>query len=150
MHKSRGIYSPYFIKDHTDPNLSHYFQHHRNIHQGHQHRAVGDHLLERRSSPPKFCINPMPMASRPYWRTPTQCSPRSIPWWPMPARTYNADAGIKGVLIQQMAQPSREVILILCANRYTVFDPLIMFGFGGIFVEELRMLPSAANRSVMW
>ncbi len=54
----------------------------------------------------------------------------------MPARTYNADAGIKGVLIQQMAQPSREVIL--CANRYPVFDPLIMFGFGGIFVEVFK------------
>ena len=52
------------------------------------------------------------------------------------AKAYRADAQIEGVLIQQMAPSGRETIL--GANRYRVFGPLIMFGFGGIFVEVFK------------
>ncbi|MGB5986974.1 MAG: acetate--CoA ligase family protein [Desulfobacterales bacterium] len=66
------------------------------------------------------------------------------------ARAYRSDAEIRGVLIQQMAQPGREVIL--GANRYPVFGPLIMFGFGGIFVEvfkdvAFRLAPIGRNEA---
>jgi len=66
------------------------------------------------------------------------------------ARAFRADAEIKGVLIQQMAQPGRE--LILGANRYPIFGPLIMFGFGGIFVEvfkdvAFRLAPIGRNEA---
>ncbi len=52
------------------------------------------------------------------------------------ARAYAPEADIQGVLIQQMAPAGKEIIL--GANRYPVFGPLIMFGFGGIFVEVFR------------
>ncbi len=52
------------------------------------------------------------------------------------AKAYSPDADIEGVLIQQMAAPGREVIF--GCNRYPIFGPLIMFGFGGIFVEVFK------------
>ncbi|MEE4357549.1 MAG: acetate--CoA ligase family protein [Desulfococcaceae bacterium] len=52
------------------------------------------------------------------------------------ARAYSPDAEIEGVLIQKMAAPGREVIF--GCNRYPIFGPLIMFGFGGIFVEVFK------------
>jgi len=52
------------------------------------------------------------------------------------ARAFRADAVIDGVLVQKMALPGTEVILGM--NRYPVFGPLLMFGFGGIFVEVFK------------
>jgi acetyltransferase len=52
------------------------------------------------------------------------------------ARAYNPEADIQGVLVVKMAPKGQE--LILGANRYPVFGPLLMFGFGGIFVEVFR------------
>ena len=66
------------------------------------------------------------------------------------AKQYSADAEIHGIIIQKMASPGREVIL--GANRYPIFGPLIMFGFGGIFVEvfkdvSFRLAPIGRNES---
>ena len=66
------------------------------------------------------------------------------------AKAYSPDAEIEGVLIQQMASSGREVIF--GANRYPVFGPLIMFGFGGIFVEvfkdvSFRLAPIGRNEA---
>ncbi len=52
------------------------------------------------------------------------------------ARSYNPDANIKGVLVQKMADKGVECII--GATRYPKFGPLIMFGFGGIFVEVFK------------
>jgi acetate---CoA ligase (ADP-forming) len=52
------------------------------------------------------------------------------------ARQFDPSAHVEGVLIQQMANPGREVILGI--NRYPIFGHLIMFGFGGIFVEVFK------------
>lgn len=52
------------------------------------------------------------------------------------AREYEPQAEIRGVLVQKMAEPGEEVILGM--NRYPVFGPLIMFGYGGIFVEVFK------------
>lgn len=52
------------------------------------------------------------------------------------AKAYDEDAEIKGCLVTTMAPKGREVIL--GANRYPIFGPLIMFGFGGIFVEVFK------------
>lgn len=66
------------------------------------------------------------------------------------ARQFNPAAHVEGVLIQQMAQSGREVILGI--NRYPIFGPLIMFGFGGIFVEvfkdvAFRLAPIGRNEA---
>lgn len=66
------------------------------------------------------------------------------------ATAYNPKAFIEGVLIQKMADKGEEVIL--GANRYPTFGPLIMFGIGGIFVEvfqdvEFRLAPILRNEA---
>ena len=66
------------------------------------------------------------------------------------AAEYNPKAFIEGVLIQKMANKGEEVIL--GANRYPIFGPLIMFGIGGIFVEvfqdvEFRLAPILRNEA---
>jgi acetate---CoA ligase (ADP-forming) len=60
------------------------------------------------------------------------------------AGKFDPGAEINGVLIVKMAPPGVEVIL--GATRYLIFGPLLMFGFGGIFVEvfqdvEFRLAP---------
>ncbi len=52
------------------------------------------------------------------------------------AKKYKKDAHIKGVLVQKMAEKGVECII--GATRYPRFGPLIMFGFGGIFVEVFK------------
>jgi acetyl coenzyme A synthetase (ADP forming)-like protein len=52
------------------------------------------------------------------------------------AKNYNPEAEITGVLVQKMAPAGEEVIM--GANRYPVFGPLVMFGLGGIFVEVFK------------
>jgi len=52
------------------------------------------------------------------------------------AKAFDPEAQIDGVLVQKMAPDGSEVIMGV--NRYPVFGPLIMFGFGGIFVEVFR------------
>ena len=66
------------------------------------------------------------------------------------AREYDPAADIQGVLIQKMAKPGEEIILGM--NRYPIFGPLVMFGFGGIFVEvfkdvEFRLAPLDRNEA---
>lgn len=66
------------------------------------------------------------------------------------AKAYSPDADIQGVLIQQMAPSGKEIIL--GSNRYPIFGPLIMFGFGGIFVEvfkdvAFRLAPIGRNEA---
>jgi len=66
------------------------------------------------------------------------------------ARAYDPAAVIEGVLVQKMAPTGAEVIL--GANRYPVFGPLLMFGIGGIFVEvfqdvEFRLAPIGRNEA---
>ncbi|MBV8937844.1 MAG: acetate--CoA ligase family protein, partial [Alphaproteobacteria bacterium] len=46
------------------------------------------------------------------------------------------NAIIKGILVQAMAPPGREVILGI--TRDAVFGPMLMVGLGGIHVEVLR------------
>jgi len=52
------------------------------------------------------------------------------------ARNYSPDAEIAGVLVQKLAPQGKEVILGM--TRYPIFGPLIMFGFGGVFVEVFK------------
>ena len=66
------------------------------------------------------------------------------------AREYNPDATVDGVLVQKLAPVGTEVIL--GANRYPVFGPLLMFGIGGIFVEvfqdvEFGLAPIGRNEA---
>ncbi len=49
---------------------------------------------------------------------------------------YKPDAHIQGILVQKMAPKGVEVIV--GATRYPRFGPLVMFGFGGIFVEVFK------------
>lgn len=66
------------------------------------------------------------------------------------AKAYKTDAQIDGVLVVKMAPKGREVILGM--NRYPIFGPLLMFGFGGIFVEvfkdvTFRLAPIGRNEA---
>jgi acetyltransferase len=66
------------------------------------------------------------------------------------AMTYASDAEIDGVLVQKMAPSGEEVILGV--NRYPDFGHLIMFGFGGIYVElfknvVFRLAPLGRNNA---
>lgn len=64
------------------------------------------------------------------------------------AARYDPEAQITGVLVVKLAPAGEEIIL--GANRYPVFGPLLMFGLGGIFVEvfkdvEFRLAPINRN-----
>ena len=52
------------------------------------------------------------------------------------ASAYDPQAVIDGVIVQKMAPKGEEIILGI--NRYPIFGPLLMFGFGGIFVEVFQ------------
>jgi len=52
------------------------------------------------------------------------------------AKRYAPDAGVQGVLVQEMLEGGVEVII--GTTRDPVFGHVIMFGLGGIFVEALR------------
>ena len=51
-------------------------------------------------------------------------------------RRTNPGAEVKGMLVQEMVPPGREVIIGV--TRDPQFGPMVMFGLGGIFVEILR------------
>ncbi len=66
------------------------------------------------------------------------------------AGKYDPSAEIEGVLVVRMAPEGEEIIL--GANRYPTFGPLLMFGLGGIFVEvfkdvEFRLAPIGRNEA---
>lgn len=51
-------------------------------------------------------------------------------------KKHKSDARINGILVQEMAPPSTEVII--GAIKDSQFGPTLMFGFGGIFVEVMK------------
>jgi acetyl-CoA synthetase (ADP-forming) len=51
-------------------------------------------------------------------------------------KKHKPDAKITGILVQEMAKPSTEVIVGLIKDPQ--FGPSIMFGLGGVFVEILK------------
>ncbi len=51
-------------------------------------------------------------------------------------RLYDPEAEIKGILVQEMIPPGKEVIIGVL--RDPQFGPMVMFGLGGIFVEILK------------
>lgn len=51
-------------------------------------------------------------------------------------KKHKRDAKIIGVIVQEMAQPSTEVIV--GAIKDPQFGPTLMFGLGGVFVEVLK------------
>jgi acetyltransferase len=66
------------------------------------------------------------------------------------ARAYQPEAEIEGVLVVKMAPAGQETILGM--NRYPGFGPLLMFGFGGVFVEvfkdvTFRLAPVGRNEA---
>ena len=52
------------------------------------------------------------------------------------AKKYDANARIKGVLMQEMVKDAKETIL--GASQDPTFGPVVMFGLGGIYVEVLK------------
>ncbi|MFP4158183.1 MAG: acetate--CoA ligase alpha subunit [Desulfobacterales bacterium] len=65
-------------------------------------------------------------------------------------RAYNPDAEIQGVLVTKMAEKGEEVILGV--NKHPGFGHLLMFGFGGIYVElfknvSFRLAPIGRNNA---
>ncbi|MBS3756438.1 MAG: acetate--CoA ligase family protein [Desulfobacterales bacterium] len=66
------------------------------------------------------------------------------------AAAYNPEAEIQGVMITRMAEKGEEVILGV--NKYPGFGHLLMFGFGGIYVElfknvSFRLAPIGRNNA---
>ncbi|MFP4194244.1 MAG: acetate--CoA ligase family protein [Desulfosalsimonas sp.] len=63
---------------------------------------------------------------------------------------YNPDAEIEGVLVTKMAEKGEEVIMGV--NKHPGFGHLLMFGFGGIYVElfknvSFRLAPIGRNNA---
>ena len=52
------------------------------------------------------------------------------------AKAKKPEARIKGIIVENMAPPGKEIILGM--NRDLQFGPLLMFGLGGIYVEAFE------------